>query len=406
VFTNKHLNFNDLLVSFNFFIIKLNLIFIFNLLDIKFKMSSKPSYNLFMKMYISAYPEKSKELQYKSGQRLWNEVKSDNDLIITTIKDLKEKGKEKKAKLLNFWKKSTANTSTAADNTSSTATNTSTTATNASTTAANTSTTAINTSTTATATEPPPKPAQQQIIKQIISANETIAGLTIMANNGLLTGSQRRRLEELISEKKDLQQRLKRLEAERLRSAKRRQEFRSTLEEIRQNPEVNAKLKKFCRLKSSRPHLEEDQPQLLKTIVEIVTIGAAADERRRSEVLRSCLALDDLVDKLRIAGYRLSRSATYLRLQPLRSATIEGKRHVQTVPIKLVRAKNVLRKQHPDSHFASATIRQLLDMAVLLGKKTAFVLSQDDKARVPLGVAAANKQSPILMHLKFVLNLK
>jgi hypothetical protein len=80
---------------------------------------------------------------------------------------------------------------------------------------------------------------------------------------------------------------------------------------------------------------------------------------------------------------------------------MEGKQHIGTVPVKLSRACNNLRKQHVDSHFALATIRQLLDSAVLLREKTTFVLSQDDKARVPLGLAAANKQSPILMHVHY-----
>ena len=30
-----------------------------------------------------------------------------------------------------------------------------------------------------------------------------------------------------------------------------------------------------------------------------------------------------------------------------------------------------------------------------------FLLSQDDKARVPLGTTAANKQAPIMMHLEY-----
>jgi hypothetical protein len=84
---------------------------------------------------------------------------------------------------------------------------------------------------------------------------------------------------------------------------------------------------------------------------------------------------------------------------------MEGKRHIGTVPVKLSRACNDLRKQHVDSHFAAATIRQLLDLAVLLREKKTFVLSQDDKARVPLGLAAANKQSPILMHVHYRISL-
>jgi hypothetical protein len=136
------------------------------------------------------------------------------------------------------------------------------------------------------------------------------------------------------------------LEAERLRAKKGRNNLRTTLEELRENPEEAEKLKKFCRDKPSKPRIEEDQPQLLKIIVDIVTNGAAADESRCSEVLRSCLTLDDLVKELRVVCYSLSRTATYLRLQPFRANTIEGRRHKATVPAKLIWTDKNLQKQH------------------------------------------------------------
>ena len=175
--------------------------------------------------------------------------------------------------------------------------------------------------------------------------------------------------------------------------------------DLKENRENAAKLRKFSRNGFGKPRAEEDQPGLLKAIVDIVSVGAAADGGRQSERLISCLTLDDLVAELANIGYDLSRSATYLRLQPRRSDTTEGRRHVVTVPIKLSRSENNFRRHHQDAHFASATIRYLKDIAVLLGPKTSFVLSQDDKARVPLGLAAANKQSPILMHLNYRVRL-
>jgi hypothetical protein len=87
------------------------------------------------------------------------------------------------------------------------------------------------------------------------------------------------------------------------------------------------------------------------------------------------LTLDDLVKELRVAGYSLSQKATYLLLQPFRANTIKGRRHVATVPVKLILADNNLRKQHPGTHFALATIRQLLNLAVIIDHKDVFVLS-------------------------------
>ena len=101
--------------------------------------------------------------------------------------------------------------------------------------------------------------------------------------------------------------------------------------------------------------METDYPNLLPVLAAIASQGAAADDRRRSEILRSCKTLDDLKEELVKCGMTLSRSATYLRLQPSRSNTIEGKRHIQTVPVKLKRAENDLRKRHTDANFTFAS---------------------------------------------------
>lgn len=85
--------------------------------------------------------------------------------------------------------------------------------------------------------------------------------------------------------------------------------------------------------------------------------GGAADERRRSELVRSCKTLSDLNEELQKQGFQISRSGTYLRLLPRNSHTTEGKRHVTTVPVKLCRAQADSRKSHPDGKFCTASIR-------------------------------------------------
>jgi len=104
-------------------------------------------------------------------------------------------------------------------------------------------------------------------------------------------------------------------------------------------------------------------------------------------------------------GYCLSRSATYLRLLTRNYVTAEGKRHVTTVPVKLCKAANSLRKDHVDAHFAAACFNYLKDLTVLMGPECSFFLSQDDKARIPLGLPAASKQAPLLMHLEYRIQL-
>lgn len=156
---------------------------------------------------------------------------------------------------------------------------------------------------------------------------------------------------------------------------------------------------------SGRPRIEDDQPELLKTIVEIAIHGSAAHDKRREELYRSVKTLTELLEELKDSGFKISRSATYLRLIPRRSNTEEGKRHVETVPVRLCRAQNDFHEKHADSAFATAAIHYLEELASLLGPNNVTFLSQDDKARVPIGKTAAQKQSPLLMHVDYRVKL-
>ena len=101
-------------------------------------------------------------------------------------------------------------------------------------------------------------------------------------------------------------------------------------------------LKIFTRGQQGRPRIEVDQPELLSTIIKIVLNSAAADDRRRTERLRIISTLDDLHTELVKMGYNLSRSGLYLRFLPSRGNISEGKHHVNTVPVKLLRPENSL----------------------------------------------------------------
>ena len=113
------------------------------------------------------------------------------------------------------------------------------------------------------------------------------------------------------------------------------------------------------------------------------------------------MKFDDLHAALRKEGYILSRQALYLRLIPRRADTQEGKHHVRTVPTKLRKAKNTLRNRHADDDFTFAIKRQMRDIVSLFGSDNVFVLSVDDKAKVPIGVTAVTKQAPLIMHVSY-----
>ena len=120
-----------------------------------------------------------------------------------------------------------------------------------------------------------------------------------------------------------------------------------------------------CELEGG-PGVEENQPLLLKTIIALAMHGSASHEKRQSDVYQTIKTLDELTEQLNKDGFKISRSGVYLRLLPRRSASIEGPRHVVTIPVKLIRAQNDHYAQHVDCPFCTATIRYLEELASFL----------------------------------------
>ena len=149
------------------------------------------------------------------------------------------------------------------------------------------------------------------------------------------------KIQEKIKDKKKL---LKRRKSDANAQKGKRAKLKETIQIISEKDEESGNLlKTFNRKVKGRPRLEVDQPGILGTIIDIVDLNSAADDRRRSEMLRTCVTLDDLNAELAHRNIRISRSATYLRLLPYSSNTGEAKRHVETVPVKLLRPENSLR---------------------------------------------------------------
>ena len=142
-------------------------------------------------------------------------------------------------------------------------------------------------------------------------------------------------LQEVIEEK---EKELKRLQKKCDWEKNKRLRVKETLKSLSQANEENANALKFMnRGIQGRPRIETDQPQLFSTILDIVQASSSAEEKRKSERIRSVKTLDDLQSELESLNFKLSRSTTYLRLLPRKGNTIEAKRHVKTVPVKLLR---------------------------------------------------------------------
>ena len=76
-----------------------------------------------------------------------------------------------------------------------------------------------------------------------------------------------------------------------------------------------------------------------------------------------------------------------------------------TVPVKLRKPQNDLRKKHSDRHFAIASLKEVDGLASLFPASLVLYLSQDDKARRPPGLPISKKQTAILMHLEYKVSL-
>ena len=138
-----------------------------------------------------------------------------------------------------------------------------------------------------------------------------------------------------------LEKELAKKKREQERQQKTRMRKKETLAKLcAENPELSSALK--IREKTGRPSIEIDQPLFLKAIVDIALHGSAAHEKRQSDIYRSVRTLDQLTEQLTADGFRSAGATVYTRLLPRRSSSLEGRRHVSTVPVKLIRSQMTL----------------------------------------------------------------
>ncbi len=244
-------------------------------------------------------------------------------------------------------------------------------------------------------------PAQDAIKMQLNTVNAKIASVSTIKVG--LSPVLKTELGNWEKEKETLEKKLKRKVNDQKAQIKAREKkakkINALLAECDKSPE------EITRNKAGRPRLEETGLQgLAEEIYKIVVPDGAADERRRTETINTLRTVDNLRVALAARGYHLSKSALYYRLLPANISHVDGKRHFSTVNVRLCRPQNTQRKGHPDGHFAMATVKMAKDLANLFSEHS-FFLSQDDKARVPIGLPILKKQTALLMHLEYKVTL-
>ena len=74
---------------------------------------------------------------------------------------------------------------------------------------------------------------------------------------------------------------------------------------------------------------------------------------------------------------------------------------MNTVPVKLLKPQNSHRKYHEDRAFAKSVFEMTEEFANLFEPESVCYVSQDDKAKVPIGLPISKKQTALLMHLEY-----
>ncbi|CAG8576737.1 11521_t:CDS:2 [Dentiscutata erythropus] len=192
-------------------------------------------------------------------------------------------------------------------------------------------------------------PAQTKLKDTITELTRELKQLSLLEQEGIITNIDKEKKEKIQYEIRLSTKALHKLEYQKRQQQKYRSQKKQKLLRIeRQFKEADLNTQ-LIRPTVGHPSLEEQQP-------------------------------DQLQEALTNMNYKLLCSAAYLRLIPRWNNSKEGKRHIKTVPVKLLRSQNSARRAHEVTRFYAALIRNVKEMVSVLGPKSTLVISQDDKA--------------------------
>ncbi|CAF0719285.1 unnamed protein product [Adineta ricciae] len=245
-------------------------------------------------------------------------------------------------------------------------------------------------------------PVQEGVIKEIKEISERIASLIQVKNMGLSTADSNQTLKKLLQQKKERKAELSRLQSKQRSSARYRQRKKRYVETLcAADPEIASELLALYKPAAIRVQIDNICPDLIQTMEEIARIGGATEVNPRLLNPTPCASLDDLRLKVKERGFEIRRSSTYYRLIPAGIFSEDGKRRVNTEPVRLRKYQEIEQVKHEDCHFVNATLQHIKDLAGTFGNECVFYLIQDRKASVRIGRPSARGRSPFIMHLDY-----
>ena len=84
-------------------------------------------------------------------------------------------------------------------------------------------------------------------------------------------------------------------------------------------------------------------------------------------MLTYCDSMDQFVKLVEERGFEVKKSTLYHRLIPRRATSIAGRRHINTIPVKLAKPQEDDHGNHPSKRFCLAESRMNKQFASLLG---------------------------------------
>ena len=333
-------------------------------------MASKSEYENFLEVYRAAHPDVNAQKRRLDGNEAWKKAKKDGR-IPEVLAELKLQTRKRKSTQDSFW---TAKKPAPQREEPEAAPTPVSQSTDPSTSAGSDDKSESQPDHEATVK---PTPAQTKCTERIGEIKAQLNRLLLLRDANMCTSDERQKIKALRKELDSEESRLKKLQREAKRQRDRRGQLTDTLKTASQEyPDLRQKLKSFTREEKGRPRVEVDQDGLKNCILSIVSHGASADSRRRTEQMESAVtSLDQLHAEVQKAGYKISRSALYCRILPRCSNTNEGKRHVHTVPVKLLRAQNDARKHHIASNLAYTTVQHVKEAGAMIGSGSCAFLS-------------------------------
>ena len=170
-----------------------------------------------------------------------------------------------------------------------------------------------------------PTPARDKLSEEINALKDNILGYQAVPSPSPTIRSL------LIKDRKTLkekEQKLKTLIGAGDRNKKSYQKKAQTLKRVAEFLPGETALHRYAYPKVGRPTVEETQPGIIETLKEIVQVNlAGADEKSRSEVIKTVKTIDHLKEEVEKLGFEISRSGLYYQLLPRDATTFEGKRH-------------------------------------------------------------------------------